>query len=52
MNTSQIHLDYPEKTMFQMVERNSKDYPNAPAYELYGNKTTYAEFVKNILQME
>ncbi|MBR3397232.1 MAG: acyl--CoA ligase, partial [Lachnospiraceae bacterium] len=48
MNTSQIHLDYPEKTMFQMVERNSKDYPNAPAYELYGNKTTYAEFVKKI----
>ena len=48
MNTSQIHLDYPEKTMFQMIEQMAKQYPNEPAYELYGNKTTYGNFVKKI----
>ena len=42
------HLEYPELTMFQMVERISKEYPNETAYEFYGKKITYRRFIKRI----
>ncbi|MDE6107681.1 MAG: acyl--CoA ligase, partial [Oscillospiraceae bacterium] len=42
------HLEYPELTMFQMVERIARQYPREPAYELYGHKTSYGAFVKRI----
>ena len=42
------HLEYPELTMFQMVERIAGQYPDEPAYEFYGHKTSYASFVKRI----
>lgn len=42
------HLEYPELTMFQMVERIAGQYPKEPAYEFYGHKTSYAAFVKRI----
>ena len=42
------HLDYPKLTMFQMVERMAAAYPNYPAYEFYGKKTTYRQFVSRI----
>ncbi len=42
------HLEYPELTMFQMVERIAGQYPKEPAYEFYGHKTSYEEFVKRI----
>ncbi len=49
MNNSPVYnLEYPELTMFQMVERIAKDYPNEPAYEFYGRKTTYRTFVNKI----
>ena len=40
------HLEYPPLTMYQMIERIAHQYPNEPAYELYGRKTTYAGFVR------
>ena len=43
------HLEYPEKTMFQMVELISAQYPDEPAYEFYGRKTSYKDFVGRIL---
>ncbi|MBR2123382.1 MAG: acyl--CoA ligase [Lachnospiraceae bacterium] len=43
------HLEYPEKTMFQMVEYITGVYPEEPAYEFYGIKTSYRRFVELIL---
>ena len=42
------HLEYPELTMFQMVSRIADQYPKEPAYEFYGRKTTYKEFIIRI----
>ncbi|MBQ0000134.1 MAG: acyl--CoA ligase [Clostridiales bacterium] len=42
------HLDYPELTMFQMIERIAKQYPKEMAYEFYGTKTIYETFLKRI----
>lgn len=42
------HLEYPELTMFQMVENIARQYPKEPAYEFYGTKTCYQEFIKRI----
>ena len=42
------HLEYPELTMFQMLERIAKQYPHEPAYEFYGRKTSYTAFLKRI----
>lgn len=44
------HLDYPQLTMFQMVERMAQTYPTEPAYEFYGTKTSYRRFVQRIEQ--
>ena len=42
------HLEYPRLTMFQMVERIAKEYPDEPAYEFYGRKISYRAFVDRI----
>ncbi len=42
------HLTYPDATMFEMLERIAKQYPDEPAYEFYGRKTSYARFVQRI----
>lgn len=42
------HLDYPELTMFDMVERAAFDYPLEPAIDFYGVRTSYRSFVKKI----
>lgn len=44
------NLDYPELTMFQMVERVKNKWPNDIAYEFFGRKVNYETFVKNIEQ--
>ena len=41
-------IDYPQKTMYQMVEAAAKKYPNNIAYDFMGKKTTYAAFLKRI----
>ena len=50
MNTNTIHLDYPELTMFQMLEKISRQYPDAPAYEFYNRKCSFQTFVAKIEQ--
>lgn len=42
------HLEYPALTMFQMVERIAGQYPKEPAYEFYGQKTSYLAFIRRI----
>ena len=42
------HLEYPQKTMVEMVETTVQQYPQDPAYEFYGKKTSYAEFMRRI----
>ena len=42
------HLCYPEATMFELVERAARQYPDEPAYEFYDKKTSYAQFIRRI----
>ena len=42
------HLDYPEKTMYQMVSEAAKRYPDNTAYLFMGKKTTFREFHSRI----
>ena len=49
-NENPFKLTYPELTMFQMVERMAQSYPQTPAYEFYGRKTTYSRFIRLIEQ--
>ena len=41
-------LDYPYKTMYQMVAAAAKQYPTGIAYVFMGKETTYAAFMKRI----
>ena len=41
-------LDYPELTMYQMVEQTAKKYPDDPAVEFYGKIIRYTELMKRI----
>ena len=42
------HLEYPEKTMFQMVMQKAEEFPDAPAVEFYKKKISYAQFIERI----
>ncbi len=42
------HLTYPEATMFQLVEKAAGQFPDEPAYEFYGRKTSYRQFIRRI----
>ena len=42
------HLTYPDATMFELVDRVAKQYPDEPAYESYNKKTSYAHFIRRI----
>lgn len=42
-----IHLNYPEKTMYEMVEEAAKRLPEDTALDFFSKKTTYKEFIKN-----
>ncbi len=41
-------LNYPQKTMYQLVEAIAKKYPNEPAYEFYNRVTKYHTFLDKI----
>ena len=41
-------LDYPHKTMYQLLAATAKQYPNSVAYIFQGKETTYASFMKRI----
>ena len=42
------HLEYPEKTLTQLIEAIAEQYPGEPAYEFYGKKTAYRAFIERI----
>jgi len=41
-------INYPHKTMFQLLSDNAKQYPNNIAYVFQGKETSYAAFLKRI----
>ena len=41
-------LNYPEKTMYQLLSETAQKYPSHTAYVFQGKKTTYAQFMKRI----
>ena len=41
-------LDYPQKTMYQMLLDTAQKYPENTAYMFMGKKTSYAAFMKRI----
>ena len=41
-------LDYPQKTMFQMVCDAARRHPDHTAYVFMGKKTSYREFMGRI----
>ena len=41
-------LDYPELTMYQMVEQTAKTFPDDPALEFYGKNIRYSALMKRI----
>ena len=46
--TTPISLDYPHKTMFQLLSQTAERYPDSIAYIFQGKKTTYAQFMNRI----
>ena len=41
-------LDYPHKTMYQMLASTAKQYPSSTAYVFMGKETSYTAFMKRI----
>ncbi len=41
-------IDYPQKTMYQLVAEAARRYPHNTAYEFMGRKTSYAAFLKRV----
>ena len=46
--TTPTSLDYPHKTMYQLLSQTARQYPDYIAYVFQGKKTTYAQFMKRI----
>ena len=41
-------LDYPRKTIYQIVRQTAREHPNLIAYEFMGKPTTYQQFMARI----
>jgi long-chain acyl-CoA synthetase len=41
-------LEYPEKTMYQMLSDTAQQYPKSPACIFMGKKTSYSAFIRRI----
>ncbi len=41
-------LEYPRKTMYQLLRETAKKYPNSVAYSFQGKNTTYSQFMNRI----
>ena len=41
-------IDYPDLTIYELVAKTCEAYPNNYAFEYYGKKITYREFLVNI----
>lgn len=48
--SEEIHLHYPEKTMYQLVKEAADRLPGDIAYDFMGTKTSYEEMIKRILR--
>ena len=42
------HLEYPNISIYDFLEENSKRYLDSYSYEYYGTKVSYREFIKQI----
>ena len=42
------HLDYPQKTIYQMVQAAAEQNPKLYAYDFMGKKVTFSEFIRRI----
>ena len=47
-DSTPAHLDYPKKTIYEMVRAAADKYPKNIAYEFMGKKTMFAEFMERI----
>ena len=43
-----VSLNYPDKTMYQLLQEAAQAYPDSTAYVFMGKKTSYAAFMKRI----
>ena len=41
-------INYPNLTIYEIIEKTAKTYPSYYAYEYYGKKVTYKEFIEKI----
>ena len=41
-------IEYPQKTLYQMVHAAARKFPNHIAYEFMGKQTSYSEFIRRI----
>ena len=41
-------INYPNLTIYELIEKTAKTYPSYYAYEYYGKKVTYREFIGKI----
>lgn len=41
-------IKYPDMTIFELVEKTAESYPYNYAYEYYGKKVTYREFITKV----
>lgn len=41
-------IDYPELTIYELIEKTATSYQNYNAYEYFGKKCTYKDFLTNI----
>lgn len=48
--SDKYEINYPELTMYQMIERSCLSHPDETAYEFYGRKTSYKKFHRRILR--
>lgn len=48
--SEEIHLHYPEKTMYQLVKEAADRLPHDTAYDFMGTKTSYCAMIKKIKQ--
>ncbi len=42
------HIDYPQRTLWQLVRETALQNPKLPAYEFQGKITNYGEFVRRV----
>ena len=46
--TNKEEIKYPDMTIYELIEKTAMAYPNNYAFEYYGKKITYREFLMRI----